>query len=294
MRIGSSTLNQNKTLNKSNIIKNIIAQKNKKFNPSLSDSFNILNGWDPISGVWSTDGNILSTPTSPSLYPILTSFDLRSQNITATMSLDSAGAGIAFWVQDASNWWAAVTYYTFGNETVLNGTATSTTNSWYVGYHAVSGCTGGNCTTSRCPNVPSCCGCWPSGGTTSSTTTTCNSSSRTKYSFFIRILKSVNGTVTEEVGPILLRTTCSQSFSGAGCSSICEQSSADNINGIELTTFENTITLRARNDSNSFYGTSISTTPSNPNRGYKSGIIYSPGGNYLLSSLVSDISIVGN
>ena len=80
MRIGSSTLGQNKTFNKSNIIKGIVPQTNKKFNPTLSDTFNILNAWDPISGTWTTDGNTLSTATSSSSYPILTSFDLRSQN----------------------------------------------------------------------------------------------------------------------------------------------------------------------------------------------------------------------
>jgi hypothetical protein len=209
------------------------------------------------------------------------------------MSLDSAGAGIAFWVQDANNWWGAVTYYTVGNETVSNGTSTTTTTTWYTGYHAVSG-SGTGCLIGNCPNVPATCGCWPSGGTNSSTTTTCNNSSRSRYNFYIRILKSVNGVVSEEGSPILIRSTCSQSFSGSTCSSICEQSSDDNINGIELTTLENTITLRARNNSNSFYSTSISSTPVNPNRGYKSGIVYTPGGNYLLSSSISDISIVGN
>ncbi len=121
MRIGSNTLGQSKTLNKQNTIKGLIPQQVKNFNPSISDTFNILNAWDPIRGSWTTDGDTVSTSTSSSSYPILTSFDLRSQDITATMSLSSAGAGVVFWLQDQDNWWAGVTYYTQGSESYITG-----------------------------------------------------------------------------------------------------------------------------------------------------------------------------
>jgi hypothetical protein len=267
MRIGSSTLGQNKTLNKSNIIKGIVPQTNKKFNPTLSDTFNTLNAWDPISGTWSTDGNTVSSSTSSSSYPILTSFDLKSQNITATMSLTSAGAGVVFWLQDASNWWAGVTFYTQGSESYITG---SYENCVPRGF----------CYGIDANGFPW--GC-------ESCSTGYNYGTRTRFNFYVRLLSSVNGTVSS-VANLLLRSTCNatSSFSPATVSG------DDNINGIELSTSGDIITVRGRDDSNNYYGSTISYTASSPNKGYKSGVIFTPGSNYQESSLVQDISIVGS
>jgi hypothetical protein len=294
MRLGSSSISQNKTMSKTNYSKGLELNKFKKFNKNLSDNFQFLNRWTPLSGNWSTDGNTLSTPSSSSTYPIILNYDLRSSNISATMSLDSAGAGVAFWVEDQNNWWAAATFYTTGNETLTNGTSTTTTSCWYVGYFQVSGCTGGSCTPSNCPNVPSCCGCWPSGGVTCQSSTVCNSGTRTRYNFFVRILRNVNGTISQVGNALLLRSTCNLAFTGTTCANPCEVGLNDNINGIQLTTSQENITLRARNDANAFYATTLSLNASGANRGLRSGIIYTPGGNYLLSPNVSDISIVEN
>jgi hypothetical protein len=96
--------------------------------------------------------------------------------------------------------------------------------------------------------------------------------------------------VPSKVGTnLLLRRTCSATSDF----SPCEVSSSDNINGIEVSTNGDVITIRARNDSNTFYGSGISYTALNPNKGYKSGVIFAGGSNYLESSLVQDISIVG-
>jgi hypothetical protein len=61
-----------------------------------------------------------------------------------------------------------------------------------------------------------------------------------------------------------------------------------------LSTLGNVITLRGRDDANNFYSSSISYTASNPNRGLRSGIIFTPGSNYLLNSTVQNITIVGS
>lgn len=278
MRIGSSTLNQSKPLSKKNTIKGLIPQGFKNFNPSISEEFEILNAWDPIRGTWTTNGTTLSTSTSSSSYPLLTSFDLRSQNITATMSLDSAGAGIAFWVQDASNWWAAFPFYTQGSEPY-------TTSSFECNCRVV-GCWAYYCNwayngktfvwTCRCLENTQCDTCY-------------NTGNRTRYNFYLKLINSTNGTVSD-VTNILIRSTANDStaFSPATVSS------EDNLNGIELNTNGNIIIVRGRDTSNNFYGDTISYTAISPNIGYKSGIIFAPGGNYLLSSAVNSISIVGS
>ena len=267
MRIGSSTLSQNKTLNKQNTIKGLIPQQVKNFNPSISDTFNILNGWDPIRGSWSTDGNTVSTSTSSSSYPILTSFDLRSQNITATMSLTSAGAGVVFWLQDQDNWWAGVTYYTTGSEGYITGSFENCVPRGFCYGRDANG--------------------FPWG--CESCSTGYNYGTRVRYNFYIRLLNSVNGVVSD-ITNILLRSTCNASTSFSPCTI----ASDDNINGIQISTSEDTITIRGRDDSNNFYGSAISYTAPSPNKGHQSGIIFVPGSNYLESSAVQDITIVGS
>jgi|688.fasta_scaffold164094_4 hypothetical protein len=285
MRIGSSTLNQSKPLSKKNTIKGLIPQKSKNFNPAILDTFNVLNAWNPTRGVWTTDGDTLTTATSSSSYPILTSFDLKSQNITSTMSLTSAGPGIVFWLQDENNWWAAVTYYDQEVESYVTGTyecnCRGTGTCW--------GCTGPGCPPGPTTNCVSSikgvsCGCWGS--------TVCSTcyyfGSRTRYNFYVRLLKSINSTVSVEA-TILLRSTANASTQWSPAT----VSSADNINGLQITVLDDVITVKVRNDSNSLYGESISYTALNPNKGYESGVIFTPGSDYLENSSIQDISIVG-
>jgi hypothetical protein len=86
----------------------------------------------------------------------------------------------------------------------------------------------------------------------------------------------------------LLRSLCSISSSNSPCT----VGSTDNINGIQVSTSGNVITVRARDDANNFYGTAISYTAVSPNKGYKSGVIFTPGSTYLLSSVVTNINLV--
>jgi hypothetical protein len=264
MRIGSSSLNQLKTVNNKVTIKGITPQKSKNFKPIVSDTFNILNAWDPVRGNWSTDGNTVSTSTPSSSFPILTNFDLKSQNILATMSLSSAGAGVVFWLQDENNWWAGVTFYQntlTSYQTGRNCYDVGNARCWGSSHNRSWGCE-----RQVCDDIYA---------------------TRQVYDFYIKLIKSENGIVSDLTN-ILLRRTCSATSSFAPC----EVSSSDNINGIEVSTNGDVITIRARNDSNTFYGSGISYTALNPNKGYKSGVIFAGGSNYLESSLVQDISIV--
>jgi len=266
MRIGSSSISQNRPSSRNNISKGIIPNQNKRFNQSLTDAFENLNAWNPLRGAWNTSGTVLTTSTDASNYPILSSFDLRSQNITATMSLTSAGPGVVFWLVDENNWWAGVTWYVTSSEQYITGTFTSCVPREF--------CYGIDANGKQW-------GC-------ESCSTGYNYGTRTRYNFYLRLLSSVNGVVSS-VTNVVLRSTCSVSTSWSPCT----VASNDNINGIQISTSGDTITVRGRDDANNFYGTAISFTPSNPNRGFGSGIIYTPSSNYLLNSSVQNISIVG-
>lgn len=264
-------------------MRGIIPQQRKKFNPSFTENFNELNAWKPLRGDWSTTSGTLTTPTAATSYPILTSYDLRSQNITATMSLNAAGPGVVFWLVDENNWWAGVTFYTQGIESYRTGTYScepcTSTGTYF-------GCSGPQPTCTVANGCPTGSGCGRWG--TQICSTCYFTANRTRYNFFISILSSVNGTVSN-IANINLRSTCSVSTQWSPCTA----ASNDNINGVQVSTSEDVITMRARDDANNFYGTSISITASNPNRGYKSGIIFTPGSSYLLDSSVQNISIVG-
>jgi len=265
MRIGSSSISQNKPASKNNVSKGIQEDQFKKFNPNIVENFSNLSGWVPLRGSWSTDGSILTTGSSASQYPILTSYDIRSQNILATMSLDSAGPGVVFWLLDENNWWAGVTFYVQNAETYIIRYDTRTVQN------------------ARC---------WGWDGTRAwgcfREVSTAVTGTRTRYNFYLKLIKSENGVVSD-VTNILLRSTCSISTS----SSPCTQSTEDNINGVQVSTLNDVITVRGRNNNNNFYGSAISYTAPNPNKGHQSGVVFTPGSNYLLSSVVQNISIEG-
>lgn len=265
MRIGSSSIGQNRTVSRDNVKQGFIVTQFKKFNQQLVENFENLSGWVPLRGTWSSDGTKITTSTPSSTFPILTSYDIRSQNITATMSLDSAGPGVVFWLQDENNWWAGVTYYLQSAETYI------------IRYD-----------TQEVQNAR----CWGWDGTRAwgcfRSVTTAVTGTRTRYNFYIKLIKSENGVVSD-VANVLLRSTCSIS-SGP---SPCTVSAADNINGVQITTVGDVITVRGRDDLNNFYGSTISINTSGANRGHKSGVIFTPGSNYLLSSVVQNISISG-
>jgi len=66
--------------------------------------------WITQSGTWGIDSNQAATSTAAASYPVAT-FDAGTiaARVKATLpETRSAGAGLAFWVTDNDNWWAAV------------------------------------------------------------------------------------------------------------------------------------------------------------------------------------------
>jgi hypothetical protein len=254
MRINSSSINKKRPISKLNIIKGIIPNNYKDFNPVINDEFDTINDWEQLRGTWITSSGNVSTSTAPSSYPILSSLDLRSHDITATMSLDAGGVGVVFWLTDVNNWWAGVTRYSFTTETFDTGqdSCVEVGNARCWGWD---GTRAWGCSRSVCTDI---------------------FSTRTRYNYSIVLLKSENGVISEVTNVIPNSSLLAN----------------DNINGIQISTLGDTITIRARDNANNFYGTSISYNAPTPNKGYRSGIIYTPS-TYLPSSSVGNISITG-
>jgi hypothetical protein len=123
------------------------------YTSSISDNFNRADSaslgnvpdtdvaWTQTDGSWSIVSNKVSTSTSASTYPMIdvefnTQNVLVGANINATGTSQSSGkygAGIAFWIIDATNWWAAHT------DAVLTGTTTFTCASTFNGKALQSG-----------------------------------------------------------------------------------------------------------------------------------------------------------
>lgn len=79
-----------------------------------SDSGSVIAGgpvdWLAESGTWGITTNQASTSTAAASYPLAT-FDAGTVAATVKATLPttrSSGAGVAFWVTDNNNWWAAV------------------------------------------------------------------------------------------------------------------------------------------------------------------------------------------
>lgn len=88
---------------------------------SVSDNFNRStnplgtsssgHSWVAYRGTWQAYNNQLGVSyDSASGYP-LSAIRMSSNNTTTQVGQSTAGAGIAFWVADSSNWWGTVPYY---------------------------------------------------------------------------------------------------------------------------------------------------------------------------------------
>jgi hypothetical protein len=253
MRIGSSTFDKIKTVGERRVPKGILTNQNKNISPVLSDTFLNLSSWKPLSGTWSVSGGDLSTSTSSSSYPILLNYDIYAQDVVITSSINSSGAGIVFWVVDQNNWWAALPFY-------------STENEQYVA----------SSYSCNCSDTGRAWGFYKGRPLYSQDCSTCyNYANRNRYRYFVRLISSVAGVVST-IGNTELFNSLDTN---------------DNINGIKITTSDDTITVQMRNASNAFYATTISHTATTPNKGYGSGVIHAPGGSFE-SSVVNDIEIV--
>jgi hypothetical protein len=252
MRSGSNTFSNQKRLSEKTINNTILKNQSKNIRKSLSDNFFDLSAWEVLRGNWSTTGSQVSSSSTSSSYPILLSYDIKSQNISATALTSRSGAGIVFWLSDENNWWAGFPFYTTESETFVSGSfscnCTDTGRAW--GYYKGRPLFSQDCNT-----------CY-------------TYSTRTRYRYYLRLVSSISGSVST-VGNIELFNSLDTS---------------DNISGVRVITNGNSITASARTDSGTFFGSSISVTPSSPNRGFRSGIIFAPGG-FTESSVFTSFSI---
>jgi len=146
-----------KTSNSWSTAKQVFAKVNGTwqtvYTSSISDNFNRANSsdlgnvpdtdtvWTKRSGSWSISNNKVATSTSAANHPFIdvefsTQNVLVGANINATGTSQASGkygAGIAFWIIDSANWWAAY------NDVVTTGTIVYTCASTFNGKPLQSG-----------------------------------------------------------------------------------------------------------------------------------------------------------
>ena len=102
---------------------------------SLGTTSNKVASWTATSGSWAIASNAATTSTGASSYPLAT-LDAASEANDVDVRVDiptGAGPGVAFWVTDANNWWAATTaatsvsVYSCPSGGTLSGTTCTTT-----------------------------------------------------------------------------------------------------------------------------------------------------------------------
>jgi len=78
---------------------------------SLGATSNQIATWTATTGSWSIASNLASTATAASSYPLATVEAVSGlSNVDVRVDIPTgAGPGVAFWVTNTNNWWAAVT-----------------------------------------------------------------------------------------------------------------------------------------------------------------------------------------
>ena len=89
----------------------IIDDFNRADSTPLGTTSNGVTSWADTSGSWGVTSNQATSSTSPSSYPVATVTNpLGSSNYEIGVDVPTgAGQGVAFWVTNSTNWWAAVT-----------------------------------------------------------------------------------------------------------------------------------------------------------------------------------------
>jgi len=209
----------------------------RAFTDEFSGTGSLSQRWTSTRGSWSVVSGKSYTATAASSYPLATfNANTIGVNVRVDYgTTDTHGWGVAFWVKDADNWWAVVTDKTFGYVCdpgdTLNGTTCKKPDTYYdcsfvtCTYSCPSGTTlsGTGCYTYGCASgcydtgIECLCGDYYSGfysqpyqlvylGSANANCTTvsqtCTTTGATynatlQYSYKIRLIKSVAGTVTE-------------------------------------------------------------------------------------------------
>lgn len=220
--------------------------------------------WANLRGTWFANGSKATTATAASSYPIA-SIDMLAQNTTTSASVTS-GTGVAFWISDSGSWWASTSQNTQQSYTYQCNP--------YTGYWASCNWTcangqGGGATVTQLSSPTTCaalasdwCSTLGYGGVTSSSGTTGSNTyydtcTGYNYYYYLRLTKSVVGTVSQVVSDVSLGAMPA---------------------AIKVVTSGDTITAQAYSDEalTSPLGSAIVTTPASPTKGTSVGIIVAP------------------
>ena len=91
-----------------NAFSNFFDNFNRTTSGNLGTSSGGTGTWLATSGTWNANGTVGTSATAASSYPIA-SVEMGTPNITINLDVDANnGAGAAFWVTDAQNWWGVV------------------------------------------------------------------------------------------------------------------------------------------------------------------------------------------
>jgi len=254
--------------------------------------------WVATRGIWSANGTQATSADAASNNSIASIPFKTDAVVTASVS---GGTGPVFWLTDANSWWAATSY----------NTSTTTTSTFQCNPYSCNcttppsgtypscncGVTESNITTYSCANGTTPCagntlcyqgsGCSGNivGNTTATTTTTYSctacattcqtcyetcSSSTTTNDFYLRLLKSVSGTVSSATSEISLGSDAA---------------------AIYVATVGDTITAKAYSNISmaTQIGTTMTFTPTTPNKGSFVGIIKTTSP-YLQGSVVDNFT----
>jgi hypothetical protein len=247
--------------------------------------------WSALRGTWYANGSQAQSDDAAGNYPLAVA-SLSSNNMTVSATV-GGGGGVGFWVSDANNWWAAAytnssSSYSCNCQTCTNFCCNSCTvtdcaacgsykrcNSGFLCMGNAACCVGFNtiignpvtvcnsCTVTSC----SACGQYACGSYS------CNCSTCTDIFHYLRLSRSLSGTVTTSV-----------------VSDVALNQAA---NSIKVTTSGDSITAVAYSDSSitNVIGT-ISTTQSGATKAAKAGIIKVPS-TYTQSSTVDNFAAEG-
>jgi len=257
--------------------------------------------WTAVRGTWYANGSAAESDDSATNYSIATVNLGSSTNITSASV--TPGMGVAFWVQDSNNWWAAVLYestststysctscypcsvcatctYASGttNVTDCNICGTYTSCASYGPCASGSPCYGTACCTEGTYFVGSqpctsyiypCATCSVSTYTTGANCSACGTTSSTCCSTGTCSSTTTNYylRLISNVGGSISVPTSDVSLSGAPAY-------------IQVSTVGNAITVQAYSDALvTTFGSTLTYTPSSPTLGLNTGIIKTPSAN---------------
>lgn len=222
------------------------------FTDPFTGTGSLASRWTNTSGSWTRDTDDAYTATAASSYP-LASFDANTRNVSVRSEYGVAntfGWGVAFWVTDANNWWAAV--------------VDRTENSCVIG--STTGCCA--CGSDQCGPDGGCnCYSCDGGGCIGNCTFVANAGTcsypvyGTCYNYVLKLLKRESGTVT-----LVASTNIASGNIGGGLTVAYVQAVTNEAGQITTTAQMSTGGAVA----------SIVNTPSSPVRTNRHGIIISP------------------